>query len=250
VAGRYSFGDSDVAARRLALMARVFEPTSRALLAESVPPGAGTALDLGCGPGNTTRLLAEVARPRSTLGLDSSERYVAAARAGTDDPAVSFACHDVTSLPLPGAPADVVYARLLLAHLPDARALAEGWRTQLRPDGVLVLEEVEAIDPPPGVLRDYEDLVAAVVAAGGGDMYAGPLLAPLGGRCLDLDVDAAVAGRMFGLNLATWRDEALAHGLASRAQLHRIAEGLTSLVEAGPGRGTARWVIRQLVVPA
>ena len=62
------------------------------------------------------------------------------------------------------------------------------------------------------MLRDYEDLVAAVVAAGGEDMYAGPLLAPLGGRCLDLDVDTAVAGHMFGLNLATWRDEALAHG--------------------------------------
>ena len=249
MAGRYSFGDSDVAARRLALMARVFEPTSRALLAESVPPGAGTALDLGCGPGNTTRLLAEVARPRSTLGLDSSERYVAAARAGTDDPAVSFACHDVTSLPLPGAPADVVYARLLLAHLPDARPWPRGGGPSCGPTACSSSRRSRPSTRPRRAAR--------LRGPGGGrrrrrrrDMYAGPLLAPLGGRCLDLDVDAAVAGRMFGLNLATWRDEALAHGLASRAQLHRIAEGLTSLVEAGPGRGTARWVIRQLAVPA
>ena len=123
VAGRYSFGDSDVAARRLALVAQVFEPTSRALLAESVPPGATSRSTSAAGRGTRPGCWPRPAR--STLGLDGSERYVAAARAGTDDPAVSFACHDVTSLPLPQAPADVVYARLLLAHLPGAPAVAE-----------------------------------------------------------------------------------------------------------------------------
>jgi SAM-dependent methyltransferase len=250
MAGRYSFGDSDLAVRRLRLVAEVFEPTSRALLSEAIPDEPDTALDLGCGPGHTTRLLAEVARPHATLGLDGSERYVETARATTDHPAVSYACHDVTQVPLPAAPADVIYARLLLAHLPDPLAMAEQWRGQLAAGGVLVLEEVEAIDPPAGVLEDYEDLVVKVVAARGGGMYAGPRLAGLGGTCIDLDVDTALAARMFGLNLATWSDDARSRGLAGRAELHRLAEGLASLVEAGPGQGTVRWVIRQLAVPA
>ena len=248
--GRYTFGDSDLALRRMAIAAEVFEPTSRALLASAVTPGVGTALDLGCGAGHSTRLVAEVARPDATVGVDGSERAVAAARAATPDPAVRYVHADVAAVPLPGAPADLVYARLLLAHLPDPLAVAERWLTQLSPGGVLVLDEVEVIDPPPGVLRDYEELVVAVVATQGAAMYAGPLLAPLGGRCVDVDVDTSVAARMFGMNLVTWRDTALSHGISDGPHLHRVAAGLAALVDAGPGRSTVRWVLRQVVCPA
>ena len=85
MASRYTFGDSDLAVRRMDLVAQVFEPTSRALLAAAVPAGVDVALDLGCGPGHTTRLLAAVARPRRTVGVDGSERYLAHARAATAD---------------------------------------------------------------------------------------------------------------------------------------------------------------------
>jgi trans-aconitate 2-methyltransferase len=250
VAGRYTFGDSDLAAQRMALVAEVFGPSSRALLARAVPPGAGIALDLGCGPGHSTRLLAEVCRPRRTVGVDGSERYVELAHATTHDAAVEFVHHDVTRLPLPEAPVDVVYARLLLAHLSDPPGLVERWLTQLRPGGVVVADEVESIEAPPGVLRDYEELVVALVAAEGGPMYAGPLLAPLGGDCVEVLVDAAVAARMYGMNLATWRDRALGLGLASADDLDRVAAGLGRLVDGQRGQGPVRWVLRQLAVPA
>jgi len=250
VARRYTFGDSDLAAQRMALVAEVFGPSSRALLERAVPPGAGNALDLGCGPGHSTRMLAEVCRPRRTLGLDGSERYVELARATTPDPAVGFVQHDVTRLPLPEAPADLVYARLLLAHLPDPPGLVERWRSQLRPGGVVVVDEVESIEAPPGVLRDYEDLVVALVAAEGGPMYAGPLLAPLGGECVEVLVNAAVAARMYGMNLATWRDRALGLGLVTGDDLDRVAAGLERLVDGQGGRQAVRWVLRQIVVPA
>ena len=250
MAGQYTFGDSDLAAQRMALVADVFGRSSRALLERAVPPGVGTALDLGCGPGHSTRLLAEVCRPRRTLGVDGSARYVELARATTPDPALGFVHHDVTRLPLPQAPVDVVHARLLLAHLPDPPGLVERWRSQLRPGGVVVLDEVESIEAPPGVLRDYEDLVVALVAAEGGPMYAGPLLAPLGGERVEVLVDAAVAARMYGMNLTTWRDRALALGLASPDHLDEVAAGLEQLVDGPRGRQAVRWVLRQLVVPA
>jgi trans-aconitate 2-methyltransferase len=247
---RYTFGDGDLAAQRLALVASVYDESSRALLAAAVPAGCDTAIDLGCGPGYTTRLLAEVCRPRRTIGLDSSASFVDLARRLTGESgvelAVEFAVHDATALPFPVSPVDVVHARLLLAHLPDPLGVVEGWRSQLRPGGVVVLDEVEAMDVPPGVLADYEALVVAVVASGGGAMYAGPLIEPLGGRCVEIVVDGAVAARMYGLNLVTWRGDALARGLATAAELDRVAAGLDDLARR-PGTTAVRWVMRQVV---
>jgi SAM-dependent methyltransferase len=248
VAGKYTFGDSDLAAERMALVAEVFEPSSRALLDRGVPAGSGLALDLGCGPGHTTRLVADACRPRRTVGVDGSERYVELARATTPDPTVTFVQHDVTRLPLPEAPADVVYARLLLAHLPDPPGLVERWCSQVRPGGVVVVDEVESIEAPPGVLREYEGLVVALVAAEGGPMYAGPLLAPLGGECVEVMVDAAVAARMYGMNLTTWGDRALGLGLAGSDDLDRVAAGLERVADGRTRLAPVRWVLRQLVV--
>ncbi len=56
----YLFQDTDLAARRLAVLAEVFAPASRAFLLDVVQSRPELALDLGCGPGYTTRLLAEV----------------------------------------------------------------------------------------------------------------------------------------------------------------------------------------------
>lgn len=248
MAARYTFGDSDLAVDRLALVASVFEPTSRALLARA-PVGGDLAIDLGCGPGHTTRLVAEVCRPRATRGLDASDRFVAAARSLTDDLAVTYAVHDVTRVPLPGGPADLVHARLLLAHLPGPLEVVERWRSCLRPGGVLVLDEVEDIEAPQGVLRDYEDLVTALVAAEGADMYSGRLLESLGGRCVVHHVDRSVAARMFAMNLATWRADVILRGLVDEPGADRLAAGLSSL-GSGPDGPPVRWTLRQVVLSA
>jgi len=49
----YSFGDSEIAAERLALLARVFDPALRAFLERVAPRHPRLALDLGCGPDHT-----------------------------------------------------------------------------------------------------------------------------------------------------------------------------------------------------
>ena len=249
MSGRYTFGDGDLATDRLALVASVFEPTSRVLLAAAPVGGdVAAAVDLGCGPGHTTRLVSAMCRPRATLGLDVSDRFVATARSLTDDPTVTYAVHDVTQVPLPGGPADVVHARLLLAHLPDPLGVVERWRSCLRPGGVLLLDEVEAIEAPPGVLRDYLAVTTALVAAEGAEMYAGRLLEPLGGGLVTNDVEVAVAARMFAMNLATWRADAVRRGVVDELGAARLAAGLSALQAAADGP-PVRWVLRQVVLP-
>ncbi len=68
--GGYAFGDSAPAARRLGLLADVFEPPSREFLKRfSATPG-DLAVDHGCGPRPKTRLVAAAVRARRTVGLD------------------------------------------------------------------------------------------------------------------------------------------------------------------------------------
>ncbi len=57
---------------RLAFVADLFDESSRAFLSEAVGFRPRLALDLGCGPGHTTRLLAEVLRPGRVVGVDRS----------------------------------------------------------------------------------------------------------------------------------------------------------------------------------
>ena len=72
--GGYAFGDSAPAARRLALLADLFEPASQPFLARFAGRQLGLAVDLGCGTGYTTRLLASVLEPCRASASTSRRR--------------------------------------------------------------------------------------------------------------------------------------------------------------------------------
>jgi len=251
--GGYAFGDSAPAARRLALLADVFEPPSRELLERfaGVPPGL--AVDLGCGPGHTTRLVASVTGARRTLGLDQSEAFVALAAAGAP-PGVTFAVHDVTVVPFPASPAGLVYGRFLLSHLPDPPAALAAWATQLTPGGLLLVDEVEQIRTTEAALRRYLDTAAALLAARGHSLEIGgalhrlpdpPGLVRRHDRVARLTPPAARAAELIAQNLAVWRDHAVSARVATEADLDRLATGLAT-VATGSAEGTIAWELRQL----
>jgi trans-aconitate 2-methyltransferase len=249
----YAFGDTPLAADRLELVARVFKASSRAFLRETVRSRPGVALDLGCGPGWSTRLVAATTGARSTIGVDRSaafvERAAAAAPAGID-----FVRHDVTSLPLPGAPADLISCRLVLAHLPNPRRLIAGWGSQLAPGGLLLVDEVERIETTHPTLDRYEELVVAVVAAHGGTSYAGPVIDTMSppkhlrrmrSELRVVPVSTAHAARMYGMNLSTWRRDPAAARHCSVEELDAIAADLDDLAHVDR-TGDISWGIRQV----
>src|SRR5262249_61662331 len=93
---------------------------------EDAPHHPRLVVDLGCGPGHTTRLLASTTGATRTVGLDSSKALLARARADAPD-GVAFFHHDVTDLPFPRSPADLLYARMVLSHLPRPDAVLHAW---------------------------------------------------------------------------------------------------------------------------
>ena len=108
--------------RRRGVLACWPTSSSRRFLARFAGRPLDLAVDLGCGAGHTTRLLASVLGPRRALGLDQSASFVALAAADAP-PGVEFAVHDVTRAPFPCPPADLLSCRLLLSHLPNPPGL-------------------------------------------------------------------------------------------------------------------------------
>src|SRR5262245_13533824 len=60
-------------------------------------------LDVGCGTGAISRIIAENADLREVVGIDPSESYVAHARTHVPDPRVVFTVGDAQALPFEAA---------------------------------------------------------------------------------------------------------------------------------------------------
>ena len=169
---RYLFGDGEIAEYRLRLLADTFAASSRDFLAREAAERPRRVVDLGCGPGYTTALLARELRGVETIGLDSSERFIRAARRSSPT-GVTFHCHDVTVVPFPTPPADVLYCRLLLMHLREPAFTVGRWQSQTELGGRLLVEEVDHIDTAYRVFREYLDILDRFMAAQGCQLYLG-----------------------------------------------------------------------------
>jgi trans-aconitate 2-methyltransferase len=252
----YTFGDSDLAARRLELVGATFQDTTRRFVGEAAPAGPALAVDLGCGPGHTTVLLRDTLRPTLTLAVDFSPAYVAATteRAGGDGVEVIEA--DVLDLPERVSGAEVIFSRLLLTHLRDPLAAVELWRERLAPGGVLLLEEVESIATDEPALARYLDLQREMLAANdnrleiGPDLDAGLRDHPALRRSVveTFSPGSGVAARMFGMNFATWRERPEVTAAHEPAELDSVAKGLGRVATAPEDAAPITWQMRQIVL--
>jgi ubiquinone/menaquinone biosynthesis C-methylase UbiE len=102
----------------------------------AAPPEADW-LELGCGTGALSGAILARCAPRSLVGIDPSEGFVATARRNVPDARASFEVGDAQSLRQDSASRDVVVSALVLNFVPDrGRALVE-MRRVLRPRGLL-----------------------------------------------------------------------------------------------------------------
>jgi SAM-dependent methyltransferase len=252
--GSYAFGDTATAAERLALVARVFEPATRSFLAR-VGPRRGRVLDVGCGPGHTTRLLAHAFPHATVVGLDQSTPFLADARR-TASTRTSFEQADVTVAPLPHAPVTTIFARLILSHLRDRPAALRSWFESLASGGLLLVEDPESIDTTDEVFRTYLRIAGGLIADRGGDLYVGrelgAMAAALGGCVRHDDVETVTpttgeVATIFGLNLSVWRDDPWVTTHHDGAALGLLADALAAR-RGMADRGRITWRMRQTAV--
>jgi trans-aconitate 2-methyltransferase len=134
----------------------------RDLLASVPRADARVAIDLGCGPGNSTELLAGRFPGAAISGLDSSPDMIEVARQRL--PGVDFALADLEAWiygppPTPGSTAaatpahfDVILANAVLQWLPDHARLIPALFARLTVGGVLAVQVPDNLEEPSHVL--------------------------------------------------------------------------------------------------
>lgn len=133
----------------------------------AVPPRSRW-LDVGCGTGALTDTILARCDPSSVVGVDSSEPFLAHARAAVRDPRATFLVGSAATTGLNDGEVDAVVSGLVLNFVPDVgEALAEAQQV-VRPGGVIagyVWDYAEGMQ----LMRRFWDAAVAL------DPAAGPL---------------------------------------------------------------------------
>jgi trans-aconitate 2-methyltransferase len=111
-----------------------------------------TVVDLGCGPGNLTALLAERWPGADVLGLDASPEMIAAAGARAPG-GVRFEVGDLRDWTGPDGGVDVLVSNATLQWLPDHLDLLPRLVEQVRPGGWLAFQVPGNFDEPSHTIR-------------------------------------------------------------------------------------------------
>lgn len=117
------------------------------LLARVGAADPSVVVDLGCGPGGLTRLLADRWPGADVLGVDSSPEMVQRAQEDPDNASCTFVLGDVRDW-RPQRPIDVLVTNATLQWVPDHLALLSHWVDQLAPDGWLAMQVPSNFDAP------------------------------------------------------------------------------------------------------
>ncbi|WP_093225914.1 trans-aconitate 2-methyltransferase [Sphingomonas sp. NFR15] len=153
-------------------------PSARFFGGIGIAPGA-RVLDVGCGNGDLSRYVAELAGPSGEIiAIDRSEQALAMARKiDVDARAAPIRYHAVDlsdDLPDLGR-FDAIVGRRVLMYLPDATKAVQRLAAMAKPDGILAFQEHARAGLPAGLgdlalHRQLYDWNWRTVAAEGGDV--------------------------------------------------------------------------------
>lgn len=177
--GDYVLATGNAAANRLRILHNVYGPGARELLLRAGIRRGMSVVDLGCGVGMTTQLLAELVGPTGeVIGVDYSAAQVEQARAllpaGLSN--VRFVEASATDTGLPREAFDVVYCRFLLIHLQDPEAALHEMHELLKPSGIMAIEDgdlTSATSEPRSKLEEFSNLFGALGPKWGVDYTLG-----------------------------------------------------------------------------
>jgi len=240
---------------RLRAQARVWEESTGRLLDRVGLAAGARCLDAGCGPGETMRLMALRVGPAGRVtGIDADAPLAAQTERVLRDAGhrqCRVLAHDLTAHEsVPGGPYDLVYARLLLFHLPERTAVLRRLWQAVAPGGHLVVQDYDldtiGVLPPSAALDEAGRLILDTFDAVGCDVRVGATLPALFAQAGVGEPDGTdVAGRIepFGAGsrmiasvLRSLLPAALGHGVATEREWEAALSALESDATRHPDR--------------
>ena len=136
---------TDWQARQYSLFEEERTRPVRDLLSGAQAASARTAVDLGCGPGNSTETLHAHAPDARVTGVDNSSDMIDAARKRL--PHVDFELADISAWKATG-PYDLILANASLQWVPDHETLFPSFVAKLAEGGRLAVQMPDNLDEP------------------------------------------------------------------------------------------------------
>jgi SAM-dependent methyltransferase len=130
----------------------IFDDYFRIFPWHSLPPGGGVGIDVGCGTGRWSMLVAP--RVQHLHLLDASAEALAVAKQNLRlANNVSYHAASVADMPLPPRSLDFAYSLGVLHHVPDTQAAIGAIAEKLKPDAPFLIYLYYALDNRPAWYR-------------------------------------------------------------------------------------------------
>jgi len=137
---------------RLAALEHLFDGASRRLLKDLGAGPGKRCLEVGCGAGSIAQWLADqVGETGHVLATDLDTRFLD----GHGRANLEVRTHNIVTDALDEAAFDLIHARAVLVHLPDREQVLKRLVAALRPDGWLLIEDVDFGGATASMLAQY-----------------------------------------------------------------------------------------------
>ena len=158
---------------------------------DTLPPGT-TVLDVGCGIGGSSRILAKDYGFKVTGITISPQQVKRATELTPPDVTAKFAVDDAMALSFPDASFDVVWSVEAGPHMPDKALFAKELLRVVKPEGILVVADWNQRDDRQVPLNFWEKPVMRQLL----DQWSHPAFASIEGFAENLEATGLVQGQV------------------------------------------------------
>lgn len=178
IGGSFDFSTSEETHKQIQELERIISfEKDNIYFALSQASMKGNILDLGCGPGSTTEIIAKFDACRLVVGIDREPLFIEYASQKNSSYKIEYIVGDCYNIPAEENTFDCCYARYLFQHLKyPLRALSEIKRV-VKPHGVIGIHDFDydllITNPEIPELKKLKRINAQLKTFQGGDAYVG-----------------------------------------------------------------------------